>query len=264
MAIVQQQLQARLITSLAILALFSGFQPASADGNSACGEEFLDKNVHLQPGERTGILHDLENRKYILAEINIAKSLAAKADQTIAAFIEQSPVKLVIRKGGPDRYGRMPVHVFSGTGRWLQKELITAGLALVNPAGSGRGCLKVLFQAESRARNDKIGVWQASGYVTMRSQDGELVSKIGSYRIVEGIVLSVGETGSRVYLNFGKNWQDDFTVIVAKSRAKRLNIAIGRLKNLAGRRIRVRGWMVEDRGPMIEAYYPGQIELDVD
>ncbi len=98
----------------------------------------------------------------------------------------------------------------------------------------------------------------------MSAQSGDWRAKVNAFTIVEGLVLSVGQAGSRIYLNFGNNWQRDFTVIVAKRNAKRFKGMIGNLKELAGRKIRVRGWMVSDRGPMIEVYYPGQIELDVD
>ncbi len=264
MIINRHQLLSSLIFSLVILTAVAGHQPVLAGQLTDCGESFVDTGIRLQPGERSGILRDLQHREYILADISITKELNARPDQTIAAFVEQSPVKLFVGKGGLDRYGRMPAHVFSGNGQWLQKVLVAAGLALVKPVGSDNGCLKGLFQAERHARSDKIGIWKTAGSIIMGSHDDELVKKTGSYSIVEGIVLSVGEAGSRVYLNFGKNWQNDFTVIVAKRRAKRFKSAIGRLNNIAGRKIRVRGWMVEDRGPMIEVYYPGQIELDVD
>jgi hypothetical protein len=80
---------------------------------------------------------------------------------------------------------------------------------------------------------------------------------------VEGKVASVRDSGPTIHVNFGRRRSGDVTVTVLK-RNERSFVAAGLdLKGLAGRRIRVRGWIEqrgEDRG-WIEAELPEQIEI---
>jgi hypothetical protein len=78
---------------------------------------------------------------------------------------------------------------------------------------------------------------------------------------VEGRVLVAGKASGRVYLNFGRNWKDDFTAVIGE-RALPLFAESG-LDPLAlgGAFIRVRGWVDDKDGPRIEVTHPEQIEV---
>jgi hypothetical protein len=79
--------------------------------------------------------------------------------------------------------------------------------------------------------------------------------------LVEGKVLSVRENGTTIYLNLRRRWTLDFTVIIPK-RHRRKFTAVGIDPNwLEGHPIRVRGWIEQHSGPVIEAVAPEQIEL---
>jgi hypothetical protein len=82
-----------------------------------------------------------------------------------------------------------------------------------------------------------------------------------SYQLVEGTVLAVGEGGGRLYLNFAEDWRRDFTISVDRKDAPAFAAAGIDLKALAGKRLRVRGFLAWRNGPMIEASHPEQIEL---
>ena len=75
------------------------------------------------------------------------------------------------------------------------------------------------------------------------------------------MVVDAARVRGRIYLNFGTNWRDDYTVSVAPSNARTFIEAGLGPEALAGRRIRVRGWIYERNGPMIDATHPEQIEL---
>ena len=77
----------------------------------------------------------------------------------------------------------------------------------------------------------------------------------------EGTVATVGEGGGRIYLNFAKDWHSDFTISVDRKDAPAFAAAGIDLKALAGKRLRVRGFLGWRNGPMIEASHPEQIEL---
>jgi hypothetical protein len=70
--------------------------------------------------------------------------------------------------------------------------------------------------------------------------------------------LSVRESGGAIYLNFGRYYTRDFSVMLLKRNAARFAFMA---KDLEGRRIRVRGVVEMRRGPFIEAERPEQIEL---
>ena len=80
-------------------------------------------------------------------------------------------------------------------------------------------------------------------------------------------MVSVRESGSTIYVNFGRRWSEDFSVTIQKRNERNFAAAGLDVKGLAGRRVRVRGW-VEARGggntggsPWIEAAHPEQIEI---
>lgn len=85
-----------------------------------------------------------------------------------------------------------------------------------------------------------------------------------TYQLVEGRVVSVGEGAGRVYLNFARDWKSDFTISVARKDASAFQAEGIDLKALAGKRVRMRGWVIWRNGPMIEATHPEQIEILTD
>jgi len=75
----------------------------------------------------------------------------------------------------------------------------------------------------------------------------------------------VRESGATIYMNFGRQWSESFAVTISKRNERNFTAAGLDLKSLAGRRVRVRGF-VEARGadgtiPWMEAARPEQIEV---
>ena len=89
----------------------------------------------------------------------------------------------------------------------------------------------------------------------------DVLAELGHFALVEGKVVSVRESGATIYVNFGRRWSTDFTVTILKRNARNFTAAGIEPKTLAGRRVRVRGWIEERGGPWIEAVRPEQIEL---
>ncbi len=84
---------------------------------------------------------------------------------------------------------------------------------------------------------------------------------VGSFQLVMGRVRETAEVDERIYLNFGENWRKDFTVTIPPAHTERFHAAGMDPLELAGRWIRVRGWIEDYNGPMIEATHPEQIEV---
>ena len=74
-------------------------------------------------------------------------------------------------------------------------------------------------------------------------------------------VAAAGEGSGRAYLNFAKDWHSDFTVLVERKDSEALKSPGIDVKTLAGKRLRVRGWVEWRNGPMIHVTLLEQIEL---
>ena len=132
------------------------------------------------------------------------------------------------------------------------------GLARVARVGDP-ACARAEEQA---ARAGKLGLWAEPVYVMNKAEDhAEVLKQRGRFALVEGTVLSVRESGGTIYVNFGRRWSEDFTVTIAKRNERAFSAAGLEPKTLAGKRVRVRGWIEERGGPWVEAARPEQIEV---
>ncbi len=194
------------------------------------------------------------------------------AKDALARLLAGSQVVLRRAAYGPDRYGRIVAYVDTVRGpieHLAQAELLSAGLARVGDQVGSRDCATELLRREQAARNAKLGLWASPYYAILQADDpGSILAQRGRFALVEGTVISVHQSGATLYVNFGRRWSDDFTVTIRKRNKRSLAAAGLDLDGLAGRRIRVRGW-IERRGglsgapwggPTIEATHPEQIE----
>ena len=144
----------------------------------------------------------------------------------------------------------------------VQADLLAAGQARVAAHVTSHACAMELLGREKTARRAKLGLW-ANSYYDMLNADNPtaVLAEQGHFALVEGNVLSVRESGATIYVNFGRRWTEDFTVTILKRNERNFTAAGFELKKLAGRHVRVRGWIEERGGPWIEATRPEQIEL---
>jgi endonuclease YncB( thermonuclease family) len=266
-------LAAALAAKLAALCGWSGAmaqeQPSSAP---ICGGDVIARSVVKRVIDgRTFMLDD--GREVRLAAIEVpplepgaAPGAAAKA--ALDALIGGDDIVLRRADAATDRYGRLVAYAYAvrdGDELFAQGELIASGFARVGDHAGGRSCALELHKSENAARAAKLGLWADSYYEVLNAETAaDVLARRGRFALVEGRVVSVRESGATIYVNFGRRWSEDFTVTVLKRNERNFTAAGLDLKGLAGRRIRVRGF-VEARGgtgrsPWIEAEYPEQIE----
>ena len=155
-----------------------------------------------------------------------------------------------------DRYGRLPAMVVAN-GILVQELLAREGLAVAFAGGDPLPCFDSILAAEEDARRHARGFWIGGDLPWARPQD--LEARIGRFAIFEGNVVSVGNRSARTYLNFGYRWTEDVTVEIAAGRRERFG-GEAFFASLAGQRLRVRGYVTEKDGPMVEVSSPMQIE----
>ncbi len=169
---------------------------------------------------------------------------------------------------GMDRYGRIVAYAYAvrdGAELFTQGALVASGFARVADRIGSKACAAELLGDENAARAAKLGLWGDPYYEVLNADTpADVLAQRGRFALVEGQVVSVRESGATIYLNFGRRWSESFAVTISKRNERNFTAAGLDLKSLAGRRVRVRGW-VEARGaggdvPWIEAARPEQIE----
>ena len=70
-----------------------------------------------------------------------------------------------------------------------------------------------------------------------------------------------GQKTGVVYLNFSDNWRKDFTATIATHDLRAFRDAGIDPLTYQGKRIRVRGWIKRDYGPVIAVTDPARIDI---
>jgi len=187
------------------------------------------------------------------------QGLAAQARAALAGMVEGRAVRLEPASPAGDRHGRLVAQLWRHDGLWLQGALLEQGLVQVQTRPGEVALAAEMAAREQAARRAAIGVW-AHGLFGPRSVH-QVAPLVGSFQIVQGRVVRVAPTERYVYLNFGADWQRDFTLRVARSGERSFREAGIELEQLAGRDVEVRGYVLEAGGPLIELSHPEQIRI---
>lgn len=179
--------------------------------------------------------------------------------QAMIELIGAQPVR-IDEKFPPvfDRYGCELAKVVTANGVSLQRALLMQGLAMVRPslAASSFSDLEAWLVLEEEARQAKLGIWRDQS--SWPKKASAMDEHIGKTSLVEGRVIRVFENDRYVYLNFGKDWRSDFTVRLRQKLLKRNSL---QPDHFDGKRLRIRGFVQEARGPLIHISHLKQIEI---
>jgi hypothetical protein len=156
-------------------------------------------------------------------------------------------VKIHILNDKPDRYGRKAVHLYLKDGTWLQALLVREGKATAFPYAYETQDIRNLYEFENltdkqiNALSDNI--------------------KRDQFSIISGTIVDVAHIRNTTYLNFGANWRKDFTIKINPNQQRLYRENGFDLLALKGQTVRIRGWVFEENGPMINPDHPSQIEI---
>jgi micrococcal nuclease len=141
----------------------------------------------------------------------------AYAPQPFALEAKKFNTKLLINKmikiefdvQKEDQYGRLLGYCFIGD-TFINAQLVAEGYAVISTQPPNVKYANLLFAAQKEARQQKKGLWGA--YETIDAKDAS--SYINQIRTVRGKVASAHKTKRCIFLNFGQNHKQDFTVVI--------------------------------------------------
>ncbi|MBT4016568.1 MAG: thermonuclease family protein [Alphaproteobacteria bacterium] len=253
---------------LLVSLLFSGFlsaHAASRSGKLVRGGEarvvsVVDGDTVVLDDQRQVRLVGIQAPKLPLGRDYVQKQ--PFADESKAGLKDLVLGKIVrLSWGGrrQDRHGRALAHLHLADGTWVQGWLLERGLARVYSFRDNRTRVDAMLALESAAREGREGLWSHDYYkIITASRSHKMVD---TFQLVKARIKDAVRIKGRVYLNFGADWREDFTVTISPKNGRLFSKAGLRPETWSGREIRVRGWINWRNGPMIEATHPEQIEV---
>ena len=133
---------------------------------------------------------------------------------------------------------------------WIQGLLLKNGLARIQPGAHNTEMASQMMALENEAIKEKRGIWASDQFGMLTPDKAD--SAMNNWAIVEGVITKTGMSNNIVFLNFGDDWRKDFTIgiegEVRRQIAKKEIDSMG----LAGKRVRVHGWVESYNGPYIK------------
>lgn len=255
--------------ALAAALISAPLLPRAALAEIKCAGTLAPQIFHAATAPDGSMIVTREGEIIRLAGIAVPGELDRDADangraaKTLNALVAGKKISVSAQSGAKDRYGRIVAQVeLVDESKWIQAELIAAGVARVAPQFDVGQCTLALLKIEREAIKEKAGLWSEPRFAVQQASDiTELSDAEGRYMVVEGRVRRVGESAGRVYLDFGGRFNEDFSVIVPREANKAFTNAGIDLRSLEGIRLRVRGIVSMRGGPAIELFDPSAMEL---
>jgi micrococcal nuclease len=226
---------------------------------------------NLDNGEERTVTRVIDGETMVVDGGSEVRLAGALAPQALDRLVTGKTVTLAFAGRRTDRYGRLLAHAFAaepgdaGKARprvWVQGEMLRQGLARAYALEATAQCLAELISHEAVARQAGAGMWTEAAYAIRHATEvAPLLRVTGTYQIVEGRVRATGDVRGTMYLNFGEDYRQDFTVVIRPAARRALTTAGAAPDALDGAVVRVRGWIERRGGPLIEVLHHGMIEV---
>jgi endonuclease YncB( thermonuclease family) len=179
-----------------------------------------------------------------------------EAKQFNESLVKGKSVSLVLDVEQKDKYGRLLAYCFVDN-IFVNERILEEGLGMLYTRPPNVRYTEILVAAQKKARENQKGLWQGENFIYAK----DAYKYINQMATVEGRVIKVAESSNVVYLNFGKNYKDDFTVVIFRSDLPSFiaaGISPARFKDKV---VQVTGKIKEYNGPEIIVRHPSQIEI---
>lgn len=164
------------------------------------------------------------------------------------------------KKGRVNRMNHELGHILTKKDQiWVNGALLNQGLARVYTSPNAPEMHDQMLKIENNARHAKLGMWTDSSFYNVLTPE-TASQAMGNLAIIKGTVEKTASVKNNVYLNFGKDWKTDFTIMITPAIRKKLARQGIDPLNLAHQTLRVRGYVREYNGPLIELEAPEHLE----
>ena len=207
------------------------------------------------------------DHEHMMTDILVPSARAMSGSVEPAAAYARAVLAEALVRGAPlpgagaaDRWGRAtgPVaFLIAGRVTTLQEILLAEGAARVAPQSNDFQFIDRCFAAERIARAAGLGLWADKAY---RIRDAARAERSEGFQIYAGAISSASDRRSRVFFNFGDDYQTDFTASVASSAFRRWKRPVD-LSSLAGTAAEIRGHVDWINGPSIDLMHELQIRF---
>ncbi|WP_051341371.1 thermonuclease family protein [Azospirillum halopraeferens] len=240
------------------LALALALAPAVAPAGPA---EVRAVEVRVVAVEDAATLVLADGRRLRLAGIDapLPEAAAALAELAVGRVL-RLPDPAPPGRAHEDRHGRLLAQAERDDGVWLQGDLLRRGLVRVLTRPDARDRATAMLALEEEARAGGRGLWGTAAHAVRPARPEALRRDRHSIQVVEGRVVTAARVRDQVFLNFGTDWRSDVTARIGREGLKRFAAAGVDPLALAGAEVRIRGWIADRNGPMIELTHPEQLE----
>lgn len=229
-------------------------------GGAARVETVIDADTVILSDRREVRLVGIQTPKLPLGRPNFETwPMADEAKAALERLIGGRTVEVWYGGRQRDRHGRWLGHLFLPDGTWVQGRMLQTGFGRVYSFADNRSLVAEMLALERTAREGGFGIWRDPYYAIRSHQDAGRY--VGTFQLVEGVVRHAADARGRIYLNFDRNWREDFTIQIEPEYRDLFRSAGVDPLGYDGARIRVRGWLLDRNGPMILVTHPEQIEI---
>ena len=144
---------------------------------------------------------------------------------------------------------------------FITEELLKSGHALMFPFYLDYETASRLRELEKIGAERQLGVWRKQKKKPIIIDALQAAKHIGEYRIVRDIVKKQEIHKNVVYLNFGDEWQTDFTIRTRDARFLLIQHKLDWPDDLTGLTLECRGTIHEFYGPAMDLNHYGQCEI---
>jgi endonuclease YncB( thermonuclease family) len=151
-----------------------------------------------------------------------------------------------------DRHGRLLAHLYLADQSSVQEKMLEQGLAAAVAIAPNLANLDCYLAAEARAKGR--GIWRQPRFSPIETD--KLSRQARGFYIIQGKVERIGESRKALWLNFANK----VAVRIDREDLAYFDSAVD-LKQLRGKKIRVRGWLSEWRGELqMRIYHPASLQ----
>ncbi|UCC95403.1 MAG: thermonuclease family protein [Candidatus Omnitrophota bacterium] len=180
---------------------------------------------------------------------------AYEAKEYNRSLVEGKFVSVEFDVDKKDKYGRLLGYCFID-GVFVNAKLLEEGYAVLYTYPPNVKYVDLFVSHQKQARKHKRGMWGAYEVI----EHTEAARHLNQIRTVKGRVISTYKSKNCVFLNFGRNWRTDFTVVIFNNSLDFFSQkGIDPVRYYKGKLIEVTGRIREYNGPEIIVNSPQEI-----